>query len=253
MHVLSNARRRAVLCLIMLMLACLPAMALAGYASREVELSDEGLSVPPLYQDWTYKLYHSGPAVTVLKERLQTLGYFQQRTGFGDKFDEKLQSRLIKFQRSNGLPETGCADAQTVSVLFGDDAVKGFWYVGDDAEPDTAVIIPVTRSVHWYKSARDQIGARIALCNISSKKTVTAFEISMYTEDEQGNRLHETGNIVKLCKLEPYCEMWSDYAYFDGVENIHALYAALHRVRYADGTYEIFENAPYERWILDNP
>ena len=67
MHVLSNARRRAVLCLIMLMLACLPAMALAGYASREVELSDEGLSVPPLYQDWTYKLYHSGPAVTVLK------------------------------------------------------------------------------------------------------------------------------------------------------------------------------------------
>ena len=41
MHVLSNARRRAVLCLIMLMLACLPAMALAGYASREVELSDE--------------------------------------------------------------------------------------------------------------------------------------------------------------------------------------------------------------------
>ena len=74
MHVLSNARRRVALCLIMLMIACLPAMALAGYASREVELSDEGLSVPPLYQDWTYKLYHSGPAVTVLKERLQALG-----------------------------------------------------------------------------------------------------------------------------------------------------------------------------------
>jgi len=251
MVIFGRRAHRAAVLIVMLMLVCVPVMALAGYASREVAAASEQPVVPPVFEGKTYQLYHSGPRITLIKEQLQKLGYFQQRTGFGDQFDKKLQSRLMDFQRSNGLEETGRADPRTIAALYSENPVKGFWYVGEDAEPQRAVIIPVTRSAQWYLSAQDQIGVRIALCNVSSEKKVTVFEISMYTEDEQGNRLHETQKMVKICSLEPYSQMWSDYAYFDGIENVHALRAALHRVRYADGTYEIYDDAPYERWVLE--
>lgn len=251
MRSLNKAGWKAAALLLTVLLACLPAMALAGYASREIEVSEEALTVPPVFEGKTYQLYHSGPTIKLIKERLQKLGYFQPRTGFGDKYDEKLRSRVIEFQRSNGLEETGRVDRPTAAALYSENPVMGFWYTGEDAEPERALIIPVTRSVHWYTSAEDQIGVRIALRNVSSKKTVTAFETSIYTEDAQGKRLHETGRIVEICSLKPYSEMWSDCAYFDGIQDVHAVYAALHRVRYADGTYEIYDDAPYLRWELE--
>lgn len=251
MCMMNKAGWKAAALLLAVLLACMPAMALAGYASRKTEIAQEELNVPPVFEGKTYQLYHSGPTIKLIKERLQKLGYFQPRTGFGDKFDEKLRSRVIEFQRSNGLEETGCVDRPTAAALYSENPVRGFWYTGEDAEPERALIIPVTRSMHWYTSAEDQIGVRIALRNISSKKTAEAFEISMYTEDAQGKRLHETERIVKICSLEPYAEMWSDYAYFNGVKDVHAVYVALHRVRYADGTYEIYDDAPYLRWELE--
>jgi len=189
----------------------------------------------------------------VLKERLQRFGYYPPNITFDDKkYDDMLRDRMIWFQRNNGLAETGRADAPTVAALFGDGKpVVAKWYAKTDAEPQRALIIPVTKSAQWYLSAQDQFGMRIAVRNVSLKKTVSAFEISMYTEDAQGARLHDSGRMVKLCTLGPEEEMWSDYAYFDGVEGIHVLCAALHRVRYADGTYEIYEDAPYERWVLE--
>ena len=89
-----------ILALILIILACLPALAEAGHI---------------------WKKGDSGEKVTEIQRRLKELGYLEEITG--DLFEEETERALILFQARNGLLATGMADEQTLEALFSDSAV----------------------------------------------------------------------------------------------------------------------------------
>ena len=63
-----------------------------------------------------------GQEVVRLKERLKELGYYPS-SKFTKSYTKDTAEVVKDFQRVNGLPETGEADAMTLTVLYSDDAL----------------------------------------------------------------------------------------------------------------------------------
>lgn len=64
----------------------------------------------------------SGASVTQMKERLQELGYFSAGVVLSDQYNATTVERVKLFQKTNGLKETGTADAATLLLLYSDSA-----------------------------------------------------------------------------------------------------------------------------------
>lgn len=58
-----------------------------------------------------------------MKQRFYELGYFRTNQ-FNNRFTDNTEETVRLFDKNNGLPVDGVADAQMLSVLFSDDAVK---------------------------------------------------------------------------------------------------------------------------------
>lgn len=71
----------------------------------------------------TMTIGDKGTAVLEMKQRLQKLGYLQQGS-LTKKYNEKTAEAVRAFQRINGLPETGEADAETIRKLYSDEALR---------------------------------------------------------------------------------------------------------------------------------
>ncbi|MDD3110634.1 MAG: DUF2927 domain-containing protein [Eubacteriales bacterium] len=65
----------------------------------------------------------SGQEVLNMKQRFYELGYFRTNQ-FNNRFTDNTEETVRLFEKNNGLPVDGVADAQMLSVLFSDDAVK---------------------------------------------------------------------------------------------------------------------------------
>ena len=63
-----------------------------------------------------------GAEVLQMKERLQALGYFRASAELSDAYNDTCAERVQMFQKNNGLPATGNADAETLSLLYSDAA-----------------------------------------------------------------------------------------------------------------------------------
>lgn len=77
-------------------------------------------------QAQSYRLLEAGSTgddVKAMKERLYDLGYYTT-TKLTDKYTDAVCDVVAKFQRNNGLDETGKADAYTQAVMYSDAAVK---------------------------------------------------------------------------------------------------------------------------------
>lgn len=228
-----------------------PCLARAEYGSKIAAQSAtaEG-DIPPVLQGRTFSLYDDGPSIELVKERLQKLGYYRRMATFGTKFDRVMRSRVLAFQKNNAIPETGRLDEITLSTLYAENPVKGEWYTGADAEPDAALIIPVTNSAQWYQSAENEMAFRITVKNVSPRRVVTAYEISLYAVNAQGETVHETPSLVMNGKIKPGEAAWTAYTAMENPEEIEAVYAALRRVRYDDGTYEIADELHHDCWKI---
>lgn len=77
---------------------------------------DIGESYKPLRQG------NSGENVTKMKKRLQELGYFTAGVALNDQYNATTVERVKLFQKTNGLKETGTADAATLLLLYSDSA-----------------------------------------------------------------------------------------------------------------------------------
>lgn len=66
----------------------------------------------------------TGEKVTEMKLRMQELGYFTEGSSLSDKYNDICVGRVKQFQKKNGLPETGVADVETLTVLFSDAAIS---------------------------------------------------------------------------------------------------------------------------------
>lgn len=75
---------------------------------------------PPPYAELT--LGNSGQDVLDMKQRFYELGYFRT-TEFSDRFTDNTADTVRLFEKNNGLPVDGIADAGMLGVLFSDSAV----------------------------------------------------------------------------------------------------------------------------------
>ena len=228
-----------------------PGLACAQYGSKLVNQAETDLSaVPPVLQGRTFCLYDDGPSIELIKEQLQKLGYYRRMATFGGKFDQVMRSRVLAFQKNNAIPETGRADEITLAVLYGEGPVKGEWYTGADAEPAQALIIPVTNSAQWYQSAENEMEFRVTVKNVSPKRVITAYEAALYAVNAAGETVKEVPSLVMNGKIRPGETAWTTYVPMENPEEIASVYAALRRVRYEDGTYEIADALRYDCWQL---
>ena len=244
--------KRTVPVLLAVLLALAPCAALAGYVSKTY--AAEAVSpeaVPLVLAGRTFGLYDDGPSIALIKEQLQKLGYYRRMATFDGKFDDVMLLRVRTFQKNNALPETGRMDEITLAALYGGSAVKGEWYNGSDAEPDRALIVPVTNSAQWYKSAKDEIEFRVTVRNVSPKKVITAYEMALYAVNAAGETIREVPSLVMNGRIRPGETAWTTYVPFEQPQEIAAVYAALKRVRYADGSYELWPDAEYGCWPLE--
>ena len=81
----------------------------------------EGGSAPIVYE--TLKRGSKGPEVLAMKVRMQELGYFTAGAQLSENYNDTCVERVKQFQKRNGLPQTGVADHQTLSLLFSDAAL----------------------------------------------------------------------------------------------------------------------------------
>ncbi len=72
-------------------------------------------------QPYAYTLGDSGEGVTEIQQRLVSLGYMSNATGY---FGEHTETAVKRFQQQNGLSADGKVGAKTSSVLFSDSAKK---------------------------------------------------------------------------------------------------------------------------------
>lgn len=63
-----------------------------------------------------------GADVLAMKERLRTLGYFSASAELSNTYNDTCVERVQMFQNNNGLPATGIADAETLTLLYSDAA-----------------------------------------------------------------------------------------------------------------------------------
>ncbi len=103
-------------------------------------LAEETAAFEPLKQG------DQSEAVLKLKERLFDLGYFTTND-LNDKFNSETTKKLKRFQKDNGLEQTGVLDEATAALLYSED-VKGLYY-------DVERIVPIPE-IDW--PARDAEG-----------------------------------------------------------------------------------------------
>jgi len=63
-----------------------------------------------------------GEEVIEMKERLRELGYFRAGAELSDSYNDTCAERVQLFQKNNGLPATGTADVETLTLLYSDQA-----------------------------------------------------------------------------------------------------------------------------------
>lgn len=75
---------------------------------------------PPPFAELT--IGNKGQEVLAMKQRFLELGYFRT-TSYNDRFTDKTAETVKQFEKNNGLPVDGVADAVMLNVLFSDKAV----------------------------------------------------------------------------------------------------------------------------------
>ena len=107
-----------------------------------------GLLLWPAYagQAEALGLHDTGVQVKALKQRLFDLGYMLSVSKASDSYTQDTAEVVRAFQKANGLPETGEADAATMAALHSPQAVKA--PLPEDrprynTQPDTVISFPL--------------------------------------------------------------------------------------------------------------
>lgn len=201
----------------------------------------------------TFEKGDRGSDVSLLKGRLQSLGYYTPGASYDDVYNDTMVQRVELFQENNGLKITGKVDSDTLSKLQSSNPIYGEYYKGYWPEPDVTMIINYKSYSKWEKKSGDRFGLSIRTKNISTSRTVIATEYLVYTEDVWGDEI--------ISKDRPYSYS-SDVTYkpgeakYSGYMNIpyrsdtHTIYIAVNKVRYSDGTVEYVSSPHYWNWDM---
>ncbi|MBQ2991749.1 MAG: peptidoglycan-binding protein [Clostridia bacterium] len=249
-------RKRSLCALAAAVLAALVLMAgsaSAAYGAKVLDLrltQEEISAIPPVLQGRVYQEGDDAIAVEVVKLRLQELGYYKWMDTFNTRFDGTMRVRLKVFQKNNAIEETGVTDETTMAVLFSDRAATGRWYNGEDVARENTLICPATNSARWYPISDSKSELRAAVRNISRRRTVKAFAVSLRVADTDGAAVLKLTEHVTSARIEPGQTIWMPGIEIPQSEGLGELHMAITHIDFTDGTSVKIEHPKTECWML---
>ena len=173
----------------------------ANTATRTLMNSNDALSYSEVNGSDTLKTGSSGTAVKTLQTRLKELGYY---TGSVDGvYDSAVASAVKRFQKLNGLYQTGIAYTTTLTVLYSNSAVS---YVNANIEK----LIAVAKSRLGDPYVSNKRGPHAFDCSGFTYYCLRRLGISVSGEVSAQGRTTKGKRITKISDLKR-----GDLLYFD--------------------------------------
>lgn len=203
----------------------------------------------------TYQLGDESSAVAEIKKQLQVMGYYKSSASFDNKYNKMMAERVQEFQKNNSLEETGIVDYVTLIKLFYSEAEKGAWYVAPTPtpKPEKSIMLEFVEDApaSYQSLSNDRMKIRFKVKNTSSRRTIVAYELYVYTVDKRGQRmtLYGKDHVLSVkATLKPGQEKYTSYITLEPESQIKSIYAAVHQVKYSDGTVHTAVSHNYNGW-----
>ena len=210
------------------------------------------------YSRKEYKLNDADDEVLRLKEKLRSLGYYNADADLDNQYNKLMVERVKMFQKNNKLEQSGTIDYITLIKMYSSSCIKGKLYVAPTPkptpEPDVTLVIPDEANGSWNYEGGNKLSIKVQVKNISSKKTVKAYELCLYTVDTWGNRLIPEDKVYVLSvesTIKPGQTKYSSYISLADRDKIDRVYVAVHRVKYSDGSIKTVNYHDYSYWEID--
>ena len=182
-------------------------------------------------------------SVKAAKERMLELDYYpKSESDVDDEADETFVRRLRLFQFYHCLPITGELDEDTLAMLYSDEARSEEDAIAasrkDPAcEPAyTCVITPDARG-EW-EGLGNLMDMRFEVANISSKRTIDAFELTLIPYDAWGDPITDEDGpyiITTVKSIKPGKKAFSNRVCVIGRKEAERVSVGVSKVRYSDG------------------
>lgn len=227
----------------------------AANPTNELSLIDQmrlltATATPYVYYP-EYSRGSKGSGVRELQERLIALGYLANGEADGS-YGRRTAEAVHRFKQNNSLSDSGShystecvATSEMQSMLYSSSAER---YV----EADFPLTFPSGSYAEWYKESGNKLKIHFQVTNISTWRTVTAFEIQAYATDVWGNDLYNDSVYYDTTKrsIAPSDYGWSDYLYLPKRDDIDKVYARISEVKFNDGTTLSNRNYDYSNWTI---
>jgi len=200
---------------------------------------------PPLYRG------DKGDDVYDLQMCLIEFGYLAYGEADGS-YGKKTAAAVHRFKEQNYLSDScsgseNChASSDMLSLLYSGD---GYAY----EEPDMALTFPDNSNMNYYNEKNDMLKFRVEVQNISSWRTIEAFEIRAYATDDWGDPLYGDGYYyyeTTKKTVVPGATTYSAYLYIPDRSDIYKVHVGISKVRYSDGTTAEAYPVDYWYWTM---
>ncbi len=200
-----------------------------------------------------YQEGDEGQEISRLKGRMKKLGYYRPDAEYDGTYNATMTSRVKQLQTNNGLEATGVLDHRTLVELYSDGCKTGQWYTPPEAA-GVKLVIPDNAYAQWDYLNGDILKFRLQVKNTSKTKTVTSYEIYLYPVDSRGNRLIGSKQAYIISgdeNIKPGKTVYTPYVKMADSDRIAEVYAAVHKVKYTDGSTDTVAYHDYDCWEID--
>ena len=209
--------------------------------------AEEAGALPPVFTECGLLAPGSrGPAVLLMKQRLQQLGYYKPESTLDEKYTSDTEKRVRTFQETGGLPVTGTADSETLTAMFSGNAATGGYYTAPVPPSETS--LQIGEYAEWKNGKKNTLQFRLTVRNACTEAAAEGYEIRLYAEDLWGERAGEPVTLTVKRRLPPGKTDTTEFAVFSKASDIFRVQAAVTRVRYADDTVIVIPEENLEWW-----
>lgn len=209
-----------------------------------------------------YKEGDTGEDISRLKARMMALGYYRPNAKYDDTYNATMTSRVKQLQTNNKLTATGELDHRTLIALYSDKCKTGEWYTPPETgkgytPPEVSgikLVIPNNGYGEWENGSGNTLKFRLQLKNISQTKTVSSYEIYLYPVNAKGQRLIASDKVYILTgsnDIKPGKTAYTPFITLANANRIAGIHAAVHKVKYTDGSTDTVTNHDYFTWDID--
>ena len=202
--------------LVLAFLFIISALSSMGLASIKIKKSDY-LGTYRVVNCREYVTLRVGPSTSADAKIRVPLGQTVEAYRYNSKFHH------CKY---NGLE--GYILTKYLAPVSSTDSIDDYNDTGDD-EPNITLVFPKGSRGKWRKGKSGSLLMRVKPTNISTSRTVTAFELYMYAEDVWGKKIYGSRYYYATTKrkIKPGKSGWSDYMSLPNRSQIHKVYVGV--------------------------